>query len=175
MNGTVWFVSAWLNVPLNFEITAPPHVVVTQLDSSCPISLLSKAVALSFGLRPIPWRPGGHLNVITKFGIFQPKEYTTGIVQACGLVDGDLGKCNVALVDDEELRPWGFQFLAAEKIVAKLLEKDPLLSEERAHIDLGFYRTSPKQSSAVPQTQAQRIKLLDKLYGRRQSIWVFNE
>ncbi|KXH40617.1 hypothetical protein CNYM01_11457 [Colletotrichum nymphaeae SA-01] len=129
--------------------------LVTQFDSSCPISLLSKAVALSFGLRPIPWRPGGHLNVITKFGIFQPKEYTTGIVQACGLVDGDLGKCNVALVDDEELRPWGFQFLAAEKIVDKLLEKDPLLSEERARIDLGFHRNSPKQSSAVPQTQAQ--------------------
>ncbi|KAK1520530.1 uncharacterized protein CCOS01_10649 [Colletotrichum costaricense] len=128
--------------------------LATRFDSSCPISLLSKAVALSFGLRPIPWRPGGHLNVITKFGIFQPKEYTTGIVRACGLVDGDLGKCNVALVDDEELRPWGFQFLAAEKIVDKLLEKDPLLSQERAHIDLGFHRTSPKQSPAVPQTQS---------------------
>ncbi|KAG7047500.1 hypothetical protein JMJ77_0010849 [Colletotrichum scovillei] len=136
--------------------------LVTQFDSSCPISLLSKAVALSFGLRPIPWRPGGHLNVITKFGIFQPKEYTTGIVQACGLVDGDLGKCNVALVDDEELRPWGFQFLAAEKIVDKLLEKDSLLSQERARIDLGFHRTSPKQSSAVPQTQAQSANSNDR-------------
>ncbi|KAK1728559.1 uncharacterized protein BDZ83DRAFT_748971 [Colletotrichum acutatum] len=136
--------------------------LMTQFDSSCQISLLSKAVAQSLGLRPMPWRPGGHLTIITEFGIFEPKEYTTCIVQASQLVDGDLGACNVALVEDEQLRSWGFQFLVGKKIVDKLVEKGRLPREERAHIDLGFHKTSPKQSAAVPWAPAQSVNSHDR-------------
>ncbi|KAL2881887.1 hypothetical protein SGCOL_002623, partial [Colletotrichum sp. CLE4] len=124
--------------------------LITQFDSSCQHSLLSKTVALKLGLRLLPWRPGGSLEVMTEFGFFKPTEYVTGNIRASQLSNGDLGKCNVALLDDEQMMSLGFQFLVGKKIFDKLVEKRPLSPEQRANVDLGFRRSSPKQSAAAP-------------------------
>ncbi|KXH67740.1 hypothetical protein CSAL01_01509 [Colletotrichum salicis] len=124
--------------------------LITQFDSSCQHSLLSKSVAQKLGLRTLPWRPGGPLDVMTEFGFFKPTEYVTGNIRASHFSNGDIGECNVALLEDEEMMSLGFQFLVGKKIFGKLVEKCRLSPEQRADIDLGVHRTSPKQSAAVP-------------------------